>query len=68
MESDPCEAFCLQHTMAVSFTELGVEKRKGSDIPRLPVATFVHSFLLRVLTFMVVLEHFLGIREGSVNS
>ena len=28
--------------MEVSFTELGVETRKGSDIPQLPVVTFGH--------------------------
>lgn len=40
--------------MEASFTELRMEKGKGSDILRLPVATFVHSFLLGVLTFMVM--------------
>lgn len=68
-ESDPYEAFCSQHTMAVSFTGLRVEKGKGSDILRLPVATFVHSFLLwSVDIYGHVLKHFFSIWEGSINS
>lgn len=40
--------------MEVSFTELEAEKGKGSDIPRLPVVTYVHSLLLGVLMLIVV--------------
>ena len=40
--------------MEVSLTELEVEKGKGRGIPRLPVVTCVHSFLLAVLTLMVM--------------
>lgn len=47
-------ALCLQDTTEASFPELGVEKGKGSDIPRLSVVTFVHSFLLAVLTLTVM--------------
>lgn len=47
-------ALCLQDTIEASFPELGVEKGKGSDIPRLSVVTFVHSFLLAVLTLTVM--------------
>lgn len=50
-------ALCLQDTTEASFPELGVEKGKGSDIPRLSVVTFVHSFLLAVLTLTVMFSH-----------